>query len=154
MPKIDSMINAMANTASIATEFASAFSAADTIADTFATFARPINDYEVEVKHRPASQQWLVCNSVNSAKVCFQPLPCTYIRKRFAFGRKYTERVLTRQKTELRQCFHSILQSALLSHHAGFFRRFHTCKAMIHRFRGLLPQMIVIVLLWLQSIFA
>ncbi len=56
MPKIDSMINAMANTASIATEFASAFSAADTIADTFATFARPINDYEVEMKHRPASQ--------------------------------------------------------------------------------------------------
>lgn len=51
MPKIDSM-NAMANTASIATEFASAFSAADT----FATFARPINDYEVEMKHRPASQ--------------------------------------------------------------------------------------------------
>lgn len=59
MPKIDSMINAMANTASIATEFASAFSAADT----FATFARPINDYEVEVKRCPASQQWLVCNT-------------------------------------------------------------------------------------------
>jgi len=62
MPKIDSM-NAMANTASITTEFASAFSTMDIVADTFATFARPINDYEVEVKRCPASQQWLVCNT-------------------------------------------------------------------------------------------
>ena len=56
MPKIDSTIDTMANTASIATKFAGAFSAADTIASSLSAFARPINTYDVEVKHRPAVQ--------------------------------------------------------------------------------------------------
>ena len=66
MPKIDSMIDTMANTASIATKFAGAFSAADTIADTLTAFARPINDYEVEVKPSPCQSSTMPSSKRNA----------------------------------------------------------------------------------------